>query len=512
MKIRSQHPRITQKISELSRRYPMVNHALISGLIAQHFSIEQMHGIGERFYHVIKNFPRFLAAMISHWDDTNARMPLVENLFEEHGRMDMHKVHVHTYVDFLRQMGMDHERVTSSKPTPSTIAYFNSVMHLCTHNHPNQGLGALAYIEDIVHQVSAIFGGAVKRERAHVEHVSHFSEHEVLDDQHSQEIYDMLDMSTPEAIEHALFGITMGAFHHHQLYETILAEVLYESGDNAPTQFAAPIKTMQAEYPLQTGDAGKKRLDILNALYNEQSLSFITKHASVAGARFLEVGCGTGKLSYDLAIRRPEFSLLAVDNAHAQIELAKTSWPHLPNLVFSAHHIEQLSKTSQSFDVIYLRWVLIYQKDLLSLVKCLASLLTPTGCLLIEDNEPGYSGCFSASHQRAIDHWQNFWTRGVSMIGQGEGFSTRLIDAAKQCGLSLNDIGINQQLLRTDEEKELFMLGVWESKDAILGAGVLQSVFDEIYQNAASIKESPAPVGFVRNIQMCFNKPRISTT
>ena len=52
----------------------------------------------------------------------------------------------------------------------------------------------------------------------------------------------------------------------------------------------------------------------------------------------------------------------------------------------------------------------------------------------------------------------------------------------QQSGLSLHDVGINQQLLRTHDEKSLFMLGVWESKDAILAAGVPPSVFDEIYQ------------------------------
>lgn len=498
------HPLILQKIAEVASRYPTVQHPLIAGIIHQQFDLEQMHLIAERFYHVIRNFPRFIARMIAHWDNTVDRMPLVENLFEEHGRMDTSKIHVNTYVDFLAEMGLDVERITKSEISPATFAYIHSVLDICSQGNQNLGLGALAYIEDIVHQVSAVITAAVHQKRH--DHVSHFSDHEVLDDQHSKEIYHMLRLEQEHDRNASLTGITMGAYFHFQLYESILAEVLYETGATKEGFAVAEEHNAKAAYPLKTGEEGLKRLDILNGLYNENSLACIIEQAGEGSKKILEYGCGTGRLSFELSQRSPNWRILAVDNSAQQIECARKLWPHHQQLQFETADYDDVHKLGSNFDLIYLRWVLIYQKDVKPFLHTFANLLRAGGVLIIEDNEPGQSGCFSATHQKHLDRWQNFWTQAVSVIGQKPGFVKRLVDDAQDAGLLVKHLGINQQVLRTKAEKEVFVLGIRESEEAILGAGVPQSLCDEIVNNAASLIESELPIGFVRNFQLCLVK------
>ena len=52
------------------------------------------------------HLPRFLAALLTSIPDYRMRMPLVENLFEEHGRMSEKARPVETYRDFLKSLGL----------------------------------------------------------------------------------------------------------------------------------------------------------------------------------------------------------------------------------------------------------------------------------------------------------------------------------------------------------------------------------------------------------------------
>jgi hypothetical protein len=80
------------------------------------------------------------------------------------------------------------------------------------------------------------------------------------------------------------------------------------------------------------------------------------------------------------------------------------------------------------------------------------------------------------------------------------------MDAAPAHGLAVDGIKFNQEMLTTGEEKSVFMMGILESKNAILEAGVSNDAFTAIVNNAASIAQSDLPVGFVRNFQLVLRK------
>lgn len=504
--------RVTATVARLAKRYPMTQHPLITGLVRRRFSVEQNQLIAERFYHVIKHFPRFLAAAIANWDDTHARMPLVENLFEEHGRMNEKHIHVTTYVEYLRQMGIDVERVLRSRPSPACSAYIRSVLNICGNGNRLEGLAALAYVEDIVHQVSREIGQATKRERSDIQDVSHFSEHEFLDEHHSQEIYHMLTMASTADEEAVDYGLTMGAFYHYSLYNGILEEVLYETKASSMAHY--DIETQknkkhlegQSSYPLQTGDEGAKRLAILNRLYNEKSISFILKNAPGSTQRFLEIGCGEGSLSWQLSKEQPQWKIVASDNSAAQIALASSKHKG-ERLSYVCADAEALLCREERYDVIYMRWVLIYQKNLEMMLSAMAQLLAPGGVIIIEDNEPGQSGCFSLSHSETIERWNSFWVAAVSYVGQGPGFFQRISDWFSSPSLALKDSAIQQQLLESQEEKELFFLGLMEGRDRIIAEGYPQETIDILIQEMYELRDSSSPLGFVRNCMLAFHAP-----
>lgn len=497
--------KILEKVEQLFAKYPTVDHELIVRLKSLDFSQSELYEIAERFYHVIYNFPRFLAAVIANWDDTIERMPLVENLFEEHGRMDLKKIHVHTYLDYLKEMGLDIKKIQSSKPSPAVISYVRSVLNSCSQEKPLEALGVIGIIEDIVHRVSAIVGQTTKENRKDITEVSHFGEHEVLDDQHSKEIYGMMMISSKEDEFLALRGLTMGAFYHHQLYNNILQEVL-DLGKREESEIIEDInlsKNIEASYPLQTGDAGLKRLDVLNGLYNPSSVEKIIAELSDNTRSFLDFGCGYGHVAASIAQQRDHIQVLGVDQDPKQISLCPQE---RVNLSFKTDTLSELVSQGKIFDVIYARWTLIYQKDLSSILNNFSKLLSPNGILIIEDNDTRDPQLSYPVPNETLNQWQMFWKQAISLIGQKPGLEQRLIDGLNELGLSLFKKDINQQVLQKSEEKLVFFWGIEESKAAILQAGYPEKKLNEFLENLYQLKDTKYPINFVQNFFLCFRK------
>ncbi len=110
-------------------------------------------------------------------------------------------------------------------------------------------------------------------------------------------------------------------------------------------------------YVLATGDLDRERLTILSSLYNPGALEFMVKEGLQSGMKVLEVGCGTGHMSVDLAkIVGPSGEVFASDNSEAQLaitqETIEASGLHNIHTV----HLdlkEDLPKYQGQFDFIY---------------------------------------------------------------------------------------------------------------------------------------------------------------
>lgn len=498
-----------EDIESLFERYPTTTHPLILRIAAMQFSHQEFQEIAIRFYHVIKHFPQFLAAIITNWDDNIGRMALVANLYEEHGKMRIEDVHLETYKHFLKQVGISQEALESSKPSPGVLAYVRAIKNLCLQQPYLEGLAALGVIEDIVHRVSPIISHVTKAEKQEIENVSHFAEHEVLDDQHSKEIYDMLVYTNQAEYEHIMQGLTLGAYYHNRLYTDILDEVVGKEMGQQPTAELPVLKTVAKGYPLQTGESGARRLHILNQLYNQNSLVFIDRFISTEKQRqlnILEVGCGAGELAYALAQRHSDsIQITGIDNSESQILLAKSK-EALPNLDFVVDNVSRLAQKKMRFDIIYLRWVLIYQTPVAEFLKLLEQCLQKDGVLIIEDNSPIESGCRSLEQRDILAFWRYFWKQALVALGQEEDLEKFLVDTMAQYSFKIEAKALSQHVLRSPEQKEVFFLGIYEAMPRILEAGYPKEQLELFLKNLWSLRETKYPIDFVCNFLYAFKK------
>lgn len=202
-------------------------HPLFVEMMDGKLTNEQHKEIALQIYHVVLYFPRFLSAILTNMSDFRMRMPLVENLFEEHGKMKEKYVHSETYKTFLKGIGITEFEINESKPSIPVIAYNRAITDLCLHYHYLEGLAALGVIEEIVARVSPFVGHYAKQTYgSDNKSLVHFTDHEVLDVQHANEIYEVVaqcyEGDQKQIIER---GLQLGMYYHTRMYTDILEGV-----------------------------------------------------------------------------------------------------------------------------------------------------------------------------------------------------------------------------------------------------------------------------------------------
>lgn len=202
-------------------------HPLFTAMKNKEFSEEQQKKIALQIYHVVLYFPRFLSAILTNMPDYRMRMPLVENLFEEHGKMNEKYVHSQTYKQFLKGIGITEQEINESEPSIPVIAYNRAITDLCLHYPYLEGLAALGVIEEIVARVSPLVGKFAKNTYgSENQSLIHFTDHEVLDVQHANEIYEVVALGyegdQKQMIE---TGLKFGMYYHSRMYTDILEDV-----------------------------------------------------------------------------------------------------------------------------------------------------------------------------------------------------------------------------------------------------------------------------------------------
>ncbi|WP_026671697.1 TenA family transcriptional regulator [Alkalihalobacterium bogoriense] len=226
--------RVKEKTTQIFQEAVVEEHPLFTVIQANELSEQQVKEVALQLYHVVLAFPRFLAASISNIPHFSDRMSLVENLFEEHGRMNKHHVHSETYKQFLKGMAVTDEEIKKSRPTVGVIAYNRAILDLCLHYDWKEGVAALGVIEEIVARVSPLVAMMAKtRYRNNQAELAHFLEHETLDVEHANEIYEVVAGFYKEESEEVINqGFELGMYYHMKLYDDVLCYVRKIDVDN----------------------------------------------------------------------------------------------------------------------------------------------------------------------------------------------------------------------------------------------------------------------------------------
>jgi SAM-dependent methyltransferase len=171
------------------------------------------------------------------------------------------------------------------------------------------------------------------------------------------------------------------------------------------TQPAAP------EYVLGRSEAESQRL-IKQSSFVRTSTERVFRKAGITEAmRVLDLGCGVGDVSFLAAeLVGPTGSVVGIDANPGVLAVARqrANESRFNRVKFEEWAIDRFS-TTESFDAVVGRFVLMYQADPIATLRHVASLLRTGGLLIVQ--EPDFGVGIAASPTVALWQQVNEWTR-----------------------------------------------------------------------------------------------------
>lgn len=121
----------------------ILNHPFITLIRTASLSRSQLQFFARQYSIYCNYFPRFLAATASNIPDDKTRMPLIVNLWEEHGEGNIRKSHRLLFHRFALATGLQEEELKDPAPLPTTEICCEHLLDICQDYDFITSLGAL---------------------------------------------------------------------------------------------------------------------------------------------------------------------------------------------------------------------------------------------------------------------------------------------------------------------------------------------------------------------------------
>lgn len=213
------------------------------------------------------------------------------------------------------------------------------------------------------------------------------------------------------------------------------------------------MSTSQNEYFFGTSDAELIRLGLQHRLWSRETFDLWERGGVQPGVRVLDVGCGPGHATFDLAqLVTNSGRVIAVDESERFISYltAQAQVRGVINVETRVCDVQSLGIEPASVDIAYARWLLCYPPRPEDVVKGVASALKAGGRFLVQDYIH-WQGMFLSPRGDAFDEvmratdkaWRE--SDGDSTIGQ------RLPAMFEAFGLEVESMRPLQRIARTGE-------------------------------------------------------------
>jgi ubiquinone/menaquinone biosynthesis C-methylase UbiE len=165
----------------------------------------------------------------------------------------------------------------------------------------------------------------------------------------------------------------------------------------------------------------------------EDSAAYLLPHLK-PGLSVLDVGCGPGTITADLAVRVAPGSVTAVDQVADVLGVAsaEVQQRNLSNVSFGTADVHNLDYPDDTFDVVHAHQVLQHVTDPVGALREMRRVCAPGGIVAARDAD--YAGFIWYPQLPALDLWRDLYQR-VARANRGEpDAGRRLLSWAQQAG------------------------------------------------------------------------------
>ena len=252
----------------------------------------------------------------------------------------------------------------------------------------------------------------------------------------------------------------------------------------------------KSHYVIRGGIEGRARLRVLSRVMWPSTLNLLHRAGIRAGMTCLDIGCGGGDVSCELArLVGPSGTVIAMDIDDVKIAIAREEAAalNIPNLEFRVCNLCETAPTAE-FDFVYARFLLTHLPDPSSLVAKIRQALRPGGTFVVADID--FRGYFSYPESPALARYVALYSEAVKRRGGDPNIGPRLPTILIAAGFENVQMRVAQPAGLDGEVKLISPLTMENIADAVIAEDLasrteIDRVIDELYAYA----RTPGTIG-----------------
>jgi ubiquinone/menaquinone biosynthesis C-methylase UbiE len=258
-------------------------------------------------------------------------------------------------------------------------------------------------------------------------------------------------------------------------------------------------------YVIRGGQAGYDRLQLLARDRWPDTCSLLTRAGVAAGMRCVDLGCGGGEVTFELArLVAPDGTAVGVDMDEVKLDLARKAAAArgITNVEFRVLNVHAWDEPA-TYDVVFSRFLLQHLRQPVALLRRMWAAVRPGGVVVVEDADFDGWGCHPAN-----DGFAFFLRTYREVVGRGGGdhaIGRKLYGYFLDAGISDAHIDLVTPLYLAGEGKTLPLLTLEATAAAILAVGVAsEDELNAALDSLAAFTADPRSLMFGPRIFQCW--------
>jgi len=264
-----------------------------------------------------------------------------------------------------------------------------------------------------------------------------------------------------------------------------------------------------SHYVIRGGREGRERLRVLAGVMRPHSMALLDRCGLREGLACLDVGCGGGDVTMELARRvGPGGRAEGVDMDVAKLEIARAeaAQRNISNVQFLQADAREAAGP-RTFDLVYARFLLTHLSDAAGMVRRFHAQVRPGGMVAVEDID--FSGHFTYPESSAFRRFHELYCATVTKRGGDPTVGMRLPLLVRDAGFEDVRVSIVQPMALEGDAKLMDALTLEAIAGAVLEDGLAtRDEIDALARDLIAFAADPRTLaGVPRVVQVSGRRP-----
>lgn len=225
------------------------------------------------------------------------------------------------------------------------------------------------------------------------------------------------------------------------------------------------------DYIIRGGEYGAERLYILSEALMPYTMQIIEKAGVSKGDTVLDVGCGAGAVTVEIAKKAGSGCVAGVDFDEKVIaEARKTAKYENIDVDFIVGDVADYLLFADRFDFVYARFILTHLKDPAKLIRQMRAYLKKGGSIILEDID--FSGHFCYPESAAYDKYVQWYERTARYKGLDPHIGKKLFGCVKNSGFRDIEVDVVNPAHQSGVGKMIASLTLYNIAHTVVSAGL----------------------------------------